>query len=204
MAEDILPNSSSFRNSIQLADRVPVDRLSLFLERIIIKLAKEEKPFNEAELSKLQQVLGLTSEQLEDLIDACTFTFEQAAIHSVSATNLVNSLKLSGLSSSLAAFQDLWTRSGHILLTAFKEKSFGAPGYSQLVDVQWRVHVQVASSNERRQREPMGILQMNLSTPAKGYKTTVEKSLMLGFSHTELFDFYEKLEQIQEQLDSLS
>jgi len=26
---------------------------------------------------------------------------------------------------------------------------------------------QVASSNERRQREPMGILQMNLLTPAK-------------------------------------
>lgn len=201
MAEVLLPNSSSFRNSIQLANRVPIDRFSLFLERIIIKLAKEEKPFNEAEVSKLQQVLGLTAEELEDLIDACTFTFEQAAIHSVSATNLVDSLKLSGLSSSLAAFQDLWTRSGHILVTAFKEKSLSD---SQLVDVRWRVHVQVASSNERRQREPMGILQMNLSTPEKVYETTVEKSLVLGFSHTELFDFYEKLEQIQEQLDSLS
>lgn len=204
MAEVLLPNSSSFRNSIQLANRVPINRFSLFLERIIIKLAKEEKPFNEAEVSKLQQVLGLTAEELEDLIDACTFTFEQAAIYSVSATNLVDSLKLSGLSSSLTAFQDLWTRSGHILVTAFKEKSISAPGYSQLVDVRWRVHVQVASSNERRQREPMGILQMNLSTPEKGYETAVEKSLVLGFSHTELFDFYEKLEQIQDQLDSLS
>lgn len=204
MAEVLLPNSSSFRNSIQLANRVPINRLSLFLERIIIKLAKEEKPFNEAEVSKLQQVLGLTAEELEDLIDACTFTFEQAAIYSVSATNLVDSLKLSGLSSSLAAFQDLWTRSGHILVAAFKEKSISAPGYSQLVDVRWRVHVQVASSNKRRQREPMGILQMDLSTPEKGYETAVEKSLVLGFSHTELFDFYEKLEQIQDQLDSLS
>lgn len=204
MAEDILPNSSTFRSSIQLANRLPIDRLSLFLERIIIKLAKEEKPFNEAELSKLQQVLGLKSEELADLIDACTFTFEQAAIHSVSATNLVDSLKLSGLSSSLAVFQDLWTRSGHTLVTTFKEKSFGAPGNSQLVNVQWRVHVQVASCNERRQREPIGILQMNLSTPEKNYKTAGEKSLTLGFSNTELFDFYEKLEQIQGQLDSLS
>lgn len=204
MAEDILPNSSTFRSSIQLANRLPIDRLSLFLERIIIKLAKEEKPFNEAELSKLQQVLGLKSEELADLIDACTFTFEQAAIHSVSATNLVDSLKLSGLSSSLAVFQDLWTRSGHTLVTTFKEKSFGAPGNSQLVNVQWRVHVQVASCNERRQREPIGILQMNLSTPEKGYKTAGEKLLTLGFSNTELFDFYEKLEQIQGQLDSLS
>ena len=45
---------------------------------------QEETPFNEAELSKLQQVLGLKSEELEDLIEACTFTFEQEEIHSVS------------------------------------------------------------------------------------------------------------------------
>ncbi|KAH9331329.1 hypothetical protein KI387_003437, partial [Taxus chinensis] len=164
----LFPNSSSFRSDIQLANRVPIDRLPLFLDRILNKLSKEEKPFNEVESSKLQEVLGLSSEELQSLIDACTFAFEQAAINSVSVTKFVDSLKLSGLSSSsLPVFQDLWMRSGPALVIAFNEKPFGAPGNSQLVDVQWRVHMQVASSNERQQREPIGILQMNLSTPEK-------------------------------------
>ncbi|XP_057846138.2 uncharacterized protein LOC131055811 isoform X1 [Cryptomeria japonica] len=200
----VLPSSASFRNAIQLANAVPIDRLPLFLDRILNKLAKEEKPFNEVESSKLQEVLGLSSEELQSLIDACTFAFEQAAINSLSVTKLVDSLNLSGLSSSsIAVFQDVWMRSGHALVIAFHEKPFGAPGNSQLVDVQWRVHMQVASSN-KRQHEPVGILQMNLSTPEKGHQSSGEKSIALEFSYTELFEFYEKLEQIQEQLDSLS
>eukprot|EP01018_Ginkgo_biloba_P024424 Gb_13300 [translate_table: standard] len=97
-----LPSSSSFRTAIQLANRVPIDRLPPFLERITTKLQK------------------------------------------------------------------------------------------------------VASSVERQPREPMGILQMKLTTPEKGYKISGEKSLALGFSYTELFNFFERLDQIQEQLDSLS
>ena len=42
---------------------------------------QEEKPFNEAELSKLQQVLCLKLEELEDVIYACTSTFEQETVH---------------------------------------------------------------------------------------------------------------------------
>uniref|UniRef100_A0A0D6R9L8 COMM domain-containing protein n=1 Tax=Araucaria cunninghamii TaxID=56994 RepID=A0A0D6R9L8_ARACU len=202
--DGFLPKSSSFRSAILLVDGVHSDRLSLLLERILHKLTKEEEPFTEIELFKLQEVLGLSTEELQSLIDACTFTFEQAAMNSASVTKLIDNLKLFGLSSfSVAVFQDLWMRSGPSLIIAFREKPFGAPGTSQLVDVQWRVHMQVASSEER-QHEPMGILQMNLSTPEKGYKTSGEKSFALEFFYTELFDFYEKLEQIQEQLDSLS
>lgn len=43
----------------------------------------------------------------------------------------------------LAAFQQVWEAHGPDLVKAAKDRSLGAPGHSQIRDLEWRVHLKV-------------------------------------------------------------
>eukprot|EP00249_Psilotum_nudum_P009370 c21886_g1_i3 orf=251-748(+) len=158
----MLQFNKKFVAGIDVANRFQVDRFSLFLERIITKLSKKEKPFSMAEEERLMQIVGLSAEEFHLLVDACNFVFEKAAAESMTATLIKDLLKPAGLSAALlAVFEGVWKVKGQALVDAFKEKPFETPA-DVLVDVQWRVHLQVAGGESNHNLDPLGILQLRL------------------------------------------
>jgi hypothetical protein len=88
-----------------------------------------------------------------------------------------------------------------------------------LEDVQWRVEMQLASQHQARCLEPIALLHLQLapsattssSSTVSGSITTPpttpqpsNSSLLLEFTHDELYSFFLQLETIQEQLDDLA
>ncbi|EDL09959.1 COMM domain-containing protein 10 isoform 9 [Mus musculus] len=70
----------------------------------------------------------------------------------------------------------------------------------QLETVGWQLNLQMAHSAQAKLQSPQAVLQLGVS---KEDAKNVEK-VLVEFNHKELFDFYNKLETIQAQLDSLT
>lgn len=182
-----------------------MDRFPAFLERIITSLTKDERAFSDAEEAKLTRVMGLSAENIRNLIDVCTLIFERAAQYSYTVATFGTLLTQAGCSAaSVAVFQEVWRLGGPILIDALKGRNLGAPGHSQLADVQWRIHLQVASGSSGQCCEPSAVLQLSLTGQGKEKETQGRQNLVLDLSYDELSNMYEKLEQVQQQLDQLT
>ncbi|XP_075824814.1 COMM domain-containing protein 10 isoform X3 [Microtus pennsylvanicus] len=70
----------------------------------------------------------------------------------------------------------------------------------QLETVGWQLNLQMAHSTQAKLQSPQAMLQLGVSQEDS---KNLEK-ILVEFNHKELFDFYNKLETIQAQLDSLS
>ncbi|XP_060233284.1 COMM domain-containing protein 10 isoform X2 [Meriones unguiculatus] len=70
----------------------------------------------------------------------------------------------------------------------------------QLETVGWQLNLQMAHSAQAKLQSPQALLQLGVS---KEDSKDLEK-VLVEFNHKELFDFYNKLETIQAQLDSLT
>ncbi|XP_047730885.1 COMM domain-containing protein 10 isoform X3 [Prionailurus viverrinus] len=70
----------------------------------------------------------------------------------------------------------------------------------QLETVGWQLNLQMAHSAQAKLKSPQAVLQLGVS----GEDSKSMEKVLVEFSHQELFDFYNKLETIQAQLDSLT
>jgi len=70
----------------------------------------------------------------------------------------------------------------------------------QLEAVNWRLNLQMAQSNMTKMKLPNAMFELSLASGSQGVKEQVH----LEFTHEELYAFYNQLETIQSQLDSLS
>ena len=69
-----------YREAAAAINVVPVDKFPRLLGRVFQKLhIKGERLFSAAEEDQLKTLFGLSSEELELIMDGCCYTFEQAA-----------------------------------------------------------------------------------------------------------------------------
>ncbi|KAM6225142.1 COMM domain-containing protein 10 isoform 4-T4 [Rhynchocyon petersi] len=70
----------------------------------------------------------------------------------------------------------------------------------QLETVEWQLNLQMAHSAQAKLKSPQAVLQLGVSNE----DTKSMQKVLMEFNQKELFDFYNKLETIQAQLDSLT
>ncbi|XP_074923269.1 COMM domain-containing protein 10 [Chelonoidis abingdonii] len=70
----------------------------------------------------------------------------------------------------------------------------------QLETIGWQLNLQMAQSTQAKLKSPQAVLELGMSNEDS---KKLEK-VFVEFSHQELFEFYNKLETIQAQLDSLT
>mmetsp|Transcript_379 Transcript_379/g.502 ORF Transcript_379/g.502 Transcript_379/m.502 type:complete len:207 (-) Transcript_379:1202-1822(-) len=206
MSEDngpaILPNTSKFKAAIQLMNEVEESKFPLLLNRIIKKLhSKKEQPFSEEEKEQLVDVLGLNLSQLNSILDSCAFIFEQAAYYTLHPNRLARQLHEAELNETQCiAFQKVWKAEGNNFISELKEQSL----VPKVMDtVKYQLHLQMAQSNLSRLKEPTALFELTLNDTDPENDIAPEK-VRVEFTHEQLFAFYQQLEQIQGQLDSLS
>ena len=71
-----------------------------------------------------------------------------------------------------------------------------------LSSTNWSVHVNVASNATASGRDVYGVVELGLGDPAN--PDAPSEPLLTEFTHDELYEFFQKLETIQEQLDELA
>jgi len=192
-------NLFSMKKAVSLINAIDIGRFPRLLTRILQKLhLKAENSFSEEEEEKLQAAFSLEKQDLHLVLEIISFILEQAVYHTVKPATLQQQLEALHLTPDKAeAFGNAWSSMGQETVEKFRQRIL-AP--HKLETVGWQLNLQMAHSAQAKLKSPQAVLQLGVSNEDS---KSVEK-VLVEFSHKELFDFYNKLETIQAQLDSLT
>lgn len=174
-------------------------KISTVAHSILQKLhLKAESSFSEEEEEKLQVAFSLEKQDLHLVLETISFILEQAVYHNVKPAALQQQLENIHLRQDKAeAFVNTWSSMGQETVEKFRQRIL-AP--YKLETVGWQLNLQMAHSAQAKLKSPQAVLQLGVNNEDS---KSLEK-VLVEFSHEELFDFYNKLETIQAQLDSLT
>ncbi|XP_031221508.1 COMM domain-containing protein 10 isoform X2 [Mastomys coucha] len=187
------------KKAVPLINAIDTGRFPRLLSRILQKLhLKAENSFSEEEEEKLQAAFSLEKQELHLVLETISFVLEQAVYHNVKPATLQQQLETSQLTKDKAeAFASAWSAMGQETIEKFRQRILGP---HKLETVGWQLNLQMAHSAQAKLQSPQAVLQLAVS---KDDCQNMEK-VLVEFNHKELFDFYNKLETIQAQLDSLT
>ncbi|XP_047236238.1 COMM domain-containing protein 10 isoform X1 [Girardinichthys multiradiatus] len=191
--------SYSIKEAVNFINTIDVNKFSRLLSRIIQKLhVKAERTFSEEEEQKLQAALSLEKHALNLVLETAAFILEQAAYHNIKPAALQQHLEEIHLNSDKAeVFSQSWASAGPELVEKLKRNTF-AP--KKLDFVSWQLNLQMAQSSQARLKSPSAVLQLGV----RNEDSEVQENILVEFNHEQLLEFYNKLEIVQAQLDSLT
>ncbi|EGC37334.1 hypothetical protein DICPUDRAFT_30479 [Dictyostelium purpureum] len=197
---NIFGNTKKFNDSIDIINKLETPRFQKILIRV---LNKNERIFTEQEEGILQNIFKLTSSEFKGVLECCSFIFEQTAYYSLSPNNLLNQLKKTNLDDDKASsFQSTWEDNSDEVLGYLRTQSISP---LQLDEIGWRLHYQMSSSTAiKRQASAILSLDFKSDTSNNNNNSNKKNNMILEFNKEQLLDFYNKLETIQEKLDSLA
>ncbi|XP_057688868.1 COMM domain-containing protein 10 isoform X1 [Corythoichthys intestinalis] len=194
-----IKETQSIKEAVTLINAIDLNKFSRLISRIIQKLhLKGERTFSEEEEEKLQTALSLDKQALDLVLETSAFILEQAVYHNVKPASLQQQLQGISVSPDKAeVFSQTWSISGPELVNRLKHNIF-AP--KKLDFVSWQLNLQMAQSSQARLKSPSAVLQLGLNNE----DSQVQENIFVEFNHQELLEFYNKLEIVQGQLDSLT
>ncbi|XP_043966202.1 COMM domain-containing protein 10 [Gambusia affinis] len=195
----IIKETQSIKEAVNFINTVDVNKFSRLLSRIIQKLhVKGERTFSEEEEQKLQAALTLDKHALNLVLETTAFILEQAVYHGIKPASLQQQLEEIHLNSDKAeVFSQAWASAGPELVEKLKRNIF-AP--KKLDYVSWQLNLQMAQSSQARLKCPSAVLQLGV----RNEDSEVQENIFVEFDHQQLLEFYDKLEIVQGQLDSLT
>ncbi|XP_066951345.1 COMM domain-containing protein 10 isoform X1 [Macrobrachium rosenbergii] len=198
----MLQLTKRLQEGISLMNNTDSGKINGLLTRICSALiSNRSQVFTEEEEEKLSASLVITRDQTQLLIKTIIHIIQQAAHGMVRPALLKEHLLAAGISQDKTdIFIEQWSANAKAIVDTLRQQCLSE---KQLEDVAWDLHLKSASSTLARQAQPIAHVQLTLGDgTSKGSSTTSEKVLM-QFSHDQLYDFYDQLEQIQSHLDSL-
>lgn len=198
-APSLIPETESVRKAVSLFNTIDTGKFSRLLSRIIQKLhLKSESTFTEEEEEKLQAAFSVEKQDLHLILETITFILEQAVYHNLKPAVLQQQLEHCQVDHDKAeVFATAWAAAGPETVEKFRQRILSP---QKLEMVGWQLNLQMAQSTQAKQKSPQAVLELGVSNEDS---KAVEK-VFVEFSHEELFEFYNKLETIQAQLDSLT
>ncbi|XP_015232604.1 COMM domain-containing protein 10 [Cyprinodon tularosa] len=195
----IIKETQSIKDAVAFINTIDVNKFSRLLSRIIQKLhVKGERTFSEEEEQKLQAALSLDKNALDLVLETAAFILEQAVYHSIKPAALLQQLEQIHLNPDKAeVFSQSWASAGPELVEKLKRNTF-AP--KKLDFVSWQLNLQMAQSSQARLKSPSAVLQLGV----RNEDSEVQENIFVEFNHQQLLEFYNKLEIVQGQLDSLT
>ncbi|XP_055555490.1 COMM domain-containing protein 10 isoform X2 [Falco biarmicus] len=221
MAASVVPESDSIRRAVSLLNAVDPGRFPRLLSRLLQKLhLKAESTFSEEEEEKLQIAFSLEKQDLHLVLETISFIWEQAVYHNLKPASLQQQLQSIHLDQDKAeAFASAWAAAGQDTIEKFRQRVLTP---RKLETIGWQLNLQMAESTQAKLKSPRAVLELGVSSE-DGKRTLLSqksfnnwltgcifdvlknlKKVFVEFNHQELFEFYNKLETIQAQLDSLT
>ncbi|XP_051758768.1 COMM domain-containing protein 10 [Ctenopharyngodon idella] len=195
----IIPETQSIKAAVIHINSIDSSKFSRLLSRILQKLHLKERSFSEEEEEKLQSALSMEKQTLQLLLETVSFILEQAVYHSVKPAALKQQLENINIASEKAeVFSQVWASAGPDVVEKIRHGIF-AP--KKLDHVGWQLNLQMARSDQSRLKAPHAVLNLGLRTEDDAERL---QDVCVEFNHQDLLDFYNQMERIQTQLDSLT
>ncbi|XP_020793604.1 COMM domain-containing protein 10 [Boleophthalmus pectinirostris] len=195
----IIKETQSIKEAVRFINSIDVNKFSRLISRIIQRLhLKGERTFSEEEEQKLESALSLDKQALSLVLETSAFILEQAVYHNVKPASLQQQLESVNLNQDKAeVFAQTWASAGPELVEKLKHNIF-AP--KKLEYVGWQLNLLMAQSSQSKMKSPSAVLQLGL----RSEDSEAQENVFVEFNHQELLEFYNKLETVQGQLDSLT
>ncbi|KYO48836.1 COMM domain-containing protein 10 isoform X3 [Alligator mississippiensis] len=199
MAAPVLPDTVSVRKAVSLINGTDTGKFPRLLSRILQKLhLKAESNFSEDEEEKLLAAFSLEKQDLLLVLETISFILEQAVYHNLKPATLQQQLESIHLDQDKAeAFASAWAAAGQDTIEKFRQRILAS---QKLETIGWQLNLQMAQSAQAKLKSPQAVLELGVSNE----DSKNLKKVFVEFSHQELYEFYNKLETIQAQLDSLT
>ncbi|XP_028661098.1 COMM domain-containing protein 10 [Erpetoichthys calabaricus] len=195
----IIKETQSIKEAVVLINGIDSGKFPRLLSRILQRLhLKVERSFSDEEEEKLQMALSLEKSNLHLVIETVSFILEQAVYHNIKPASLQQQLENIHLSPEKAeAFTQIWATSGQESIEKFRQRMF-AP--KKLESIGWQLSLQMSQSSQAKVKSPCAVLELGINSE----DSEDSEKMFLEFDHNNLLHFYNKLETIQSQLDSLT
>lgn len=189
--------TASVKRAVTLINAMDQNKFPRLLSRVIQKLhLKDERAFSAEEEQKLQIALELDIKDLDLVLDTTAFILEQAAYHLAKPAVLGQQLKEVGLDEDkVTVFIQGWTTYGKGVVEKLRSRTFYP---KQLEKVNWQMGLQMAQAASTKMKVPNALFELVVRNKEQ------TDNILLDFTHEELYKFYQQLELVQTQLDSLS
>ncbi|XP_075692510.1 COMM domain-containing protein 10 isoform X3 [Rhinoderma darwinii] len=199
MATAIFKDTVSIKQAVSIINDMDAGKFPRLLSRILQKLhLKTEQSFNEEEEEKLQAAFSLDKQSLKLVLETISFILEQAVYHNLKTPVFRQQLENIRLEQSKTeAFAIVWENAGQETVEKFRQRTLTP---KKLETTAWQLNLQMAQSTQAKMKSPQAVLELGVSTE----DTKNLEKIFVEFNHQELLEFYNKLETIQAQLDSLT
>ena len=119
--------TNKLKEAIGIINSLETKKLELFLDRVLLGLQSPKRQiFSPKELTQLENILVLSPNSLQILIQASGFLFEQFA--QLKLSNLQESLETLGMEAEqIESFQTIWSEGGSEFLMHLKERAVSVP-----------------------------------------------------------------------------
>ncbi|XP_066500617.1 COMM domain-containing protein 10 [Hoplias malabaricus] len=196
----IVKETQSIKEAVTHINAIDANKFSRLLSRILQKLhLKEERSFSEDEEQKLQTALALEKQALHLVLETTSFILEQAVYHNIKLASFKQQLENIHVAPDKAeAFCQAWSAAGPDVVEKIRQRIF-AP--KKLEHIGWQLNLQMGQSSQAKLKSPHAVLDLGVREEDKSEHL---QNVFVEFSHQELLEFYNKLETIQAQLDSLT
>jgi len=149
---------------VALLNEVDTSRLPRLLSRLLHKLPhKREAAFSEEETQQLCELLNLTAEDLQLLLDGSSYIFEEGAYTSVPPAKLGTELVEAGVEHERAeVFAAVWRDGADAYIHQCKVNSVLSPQHLSGID--WQLAIQTADSSGARSQQGLALLELHLTS----------------------------------------
>lgn len=146
-------------------------------------------------LEELEQLVKVERQDFLLLIKTLSYILKRASTFIMKPTKLQQELKekLQLHDNKIDVIMKLWIKNMKPILDNLETKSTDSVRSNELENVAWNLKVQLSSEPQQKEKTPIAHLQMT---------TTNEEQINLEINHMELFDLYNQLEAVQNELDS--
>mmetsp|Transcript_10892 Transcript_10892/g.14179 ORF Transcript_10892/g.14179 Transcript_10892/m.14179 type:complete len:202 (-) Transcript_10892:294-899(-) len=199
---DSLIITNRLGEAVTLMNSIPEGKFPLLLSRILQRLhLKGQKLFTQEEENQLLAIFQIDQPTLSLILEGASYMFEQGAYHVSSSQDLGAVLLKAGMDDAhCTAAKDVWEKDSQTFISNLKEQTMGGPKI--LSNSEWRFHLAMGDSGVSKLYEPCAMFDLTLQDSHQG-KECNEEVLTVEYSHSELYDFFQNMETIQEQLDQL-
>ena len=164
---------------------------------------KGERLFSDEDEEQLRSVFGISDDKLKLVLDACCYTFEQAAFTSTGPEALYSILlEARFLDSHAKIIGRLWAAEAAEYVGKLKTRNLGG---CTLVDTNFHMNLSMGQSTLSKLQEETALFELTLANSQSGEaRATATEKVCIEFDHDELYSFFTQLEHVQQQLDQLS
>lgn len=203
MSGDFITETEKIRQTFKLINEIEMDKFPLLAQRIAAKVhSNTEMSFKSDEMDKLAKSLGLSVENVQEVIATIEFIYQQACYEMIKPAVLntkLLALKLDETKSQ--ALSEIWRVEGKLIMERMRQTR--TVSGQRLRNVNWRINLTLASDVKSRQKAANVLMEFNLTDPNDTQGCDPEP-VHIEFDRDELHEFLNKLDIIQRQLDSLS